>query len=153
VVIAGGIAWYAIGRSSASAEVIPPRVSGGPAIVQAGAHQVPDIPGVTAYVTTGWPQASDNGPAAQALAHSHVTRPVTYSVIPPVGGQHNATWMNCGIYDQPVLNERAVHNMEHGAIWITYLFVNTRAPGCRYGPIPPWGICSVASSEAEGRGS
>ncbi|HET9972943.1 MAG TPA: DUF3105 domain-containing protein [Streptosporangiaceae bacterium] len=28
--------------------------------------------------------------------------------------------MNCGIYDQPVPNERAVHNMEHGAIWITY---------------------------------
>jgi hypothetical protein len=45
---------------------------------------------------------------------------VTYSVIPPVGGQHNATWMNCGIYDQPVPNERAVHNMEHGAVWITY---------------------------------
>jgi len=123
VVIAGGIAWYAIGRSSASAEVIPPGVSGGPAIVQAAAHQVPDtsgIPGVTAYVTTGWPQASHNGPAAQALAHAHVTRPVTYSLTPPVGGQHNATWMNCGIYDQPVPNERAVHNMEHGAIWITY---------------------------------
>jgi len=123
VVIAGGIAWYAIGRSSASAEVIPPGVSGGPAIVQAAAHQVPDtsgILGVTAYVTTGWPQASHNGPAAQALAHAHVTRPVTYSLTPPVGGQHNATWMNCGIYDQPVPNERAVHNMEHGAIWITY---------------------------------
>ena len=123
VVIAGGIAWYAIGRGSASAEVIPPGVSGGPAIAQAAAHQVPDtsgISGVTAYVTTGWPTTSRNGPAAQALAHAHVTRPVTYSVIPPVGGQHNAIWMNCGIYDQPVPSERAVHNMEHGAIWITY---------------------------------
>ena len=28
--------------------------------------------------------------------------------------------MNCGIYDKPVPSERAVHNMEHGAIWITY---------------------------------
>jgi hypothetical protein len=45
---------------------------------------------------------------------------VTYSVTPPVGGQHNATWMNCGIYDKPVPSERAVHNLEHGAIWITY---------------------------------
>ena len=41
-------------------------------------------------------------------------------VIPPVGGPHNATWMNCGIYGQPVPNERAVHNLEHGAVWITY---------------------------------
>jgi len=121
-VIIGGVTWYAVSRGG-SAEVIPPRVGGGAAIVQAAAHQVPDtsgIPGVTEYVTTGWPAASHNGPAAQALAHAHVPGPVTYSVTPPVGGQHNAAWMNCGIYDKPVPNERAVHNMEHGAIWITY---------------------------------
>jgi hypothetical protein len=123
VVIIGGVTWYATSRGSASAEVIPPGVGGGAAIVQAAAHQVPDaagIPGVTGYVTTGWPAASRNGPAGQALAHAHVTRPVTYSVTPPVGGQHNAVWMNCGIYSKPVPNERAVHNMEHGAVWITY---------------------------------
>jgi Protein of unknown function (DUF3105) len=91
--------------------------------VQAPAHQVPDtsgIPGVTEYDTAGWPTTSHNGPASQALAHDHATGPVTYSVTPPVGGPHNAIWMNCGIYDKPVPNERAVHNLEHGAIWITY---------------------------------
>jgi hypothetical protein len=124
-VIIGGVAWYAVGRSSgssATAEVIPPGVTG-QTTVQAAAHQVPNtsgIPGVTEYVTTGWPTASHNGPAALALAHDHVTGPVTYSVTPPVGGPHNATWMNCGIYDQPVPSERAVHNLEHGAVWITY---------------------------------
>jgi hypothetical protein len=41
-------------------------------------------------------------------------------VIPPVGGPHNPTWMNCGIFDTPVPGDRAVHNLEHGAIWITY---------------------------------
>jgi Protein of unknown function (DUF3105) len=122
-VVIGGVAWYAASRnSSASAEVIPPGVSGTPT-AQAAAHQVPNtsgIPGVVEYVTTGWPETSHNGPAAQALAHDHVTAPVTYSASPPVGGQHNATWMNCGIYDKPVPSERAVHNLEHGAVWITY---------------------------------
>jgi hypothetical protein len=116
-VIIGGVAWYAASRSSgasgssgASAEVIPPGVTG-QTTVQAAAHQVPDtsgIPGVTGYVTTGWPTASHNGPAAEALAHDHVTGPVVYSVTPPAGGPHNATWMNCGIYDQPVPSELGV---------------------------------------------
>lgn len=106
-----------------AAEVIPPGVGGGSPIVQAPAHQVPNtsgIRGVTEYVTTGWPTTSHNGPASQALAHDHVTGPVIYSVTPPVGGPHNAVWMNCGIYAKPVPNERAVHNLEHGAVWITY---------------------------------
>ncbi|MHB8451912.1 MAG: DUF3105 domain-containing protein [Mycobacteriales bacterium] len=78
------------------------------------------IQGVVAYDTTGWPTDSNNGPAAKALPHNHVTGPVTYSVTPPVGGDHNGAWMTCGVYDQPVPVERAVHNLEHGAVWITY---------------------------------
>jgi hypothetical protein len=52
--------------------------------------------------------------------HSHVNGPVTYDRTPPAGGAHNAVWLNCGIYDQPVANENAVHSLEHGAVWITY---------------------------------
>jgi hypothetical protein len=111
------------GNSKAGSEVIPPGVSGGTPDVQPAALVMPNtsgIRGVVAYDTTGWPSSSHNGPANRALGHTHVPGPVTYSVIPPVGGNHNPAWMNCGVYDKPVPAERAVHNLEHGAVWITY---------------------------------
>ena len=43
-----------------------------------------------------------------------------YGMDPPAGGNHNAVWLNCGVYDQPQENEHAVHALEHGAVWITY---------------------------------
>lgn len=54
------------------------------------------------------------------LSRDHVTGPVNYPQIPPVGGPHNPVWLNCGIYTAPVPNEHAVHSLEHGAVWITY---------------------------------
>ncbi len=38
----------------------------------------------------------------------------------PVGGPHNSIWLNCGIYDEPVPSENAVHSLEHAAVWVTY---------------------------------
>jgi hypothetical protein len=52
--------------------------------------------------------------------HQHVTGTVHYNRNPPAGGAHNAVWLNCGVYNQPVANENAVHSMEHGSVWITY---------------------------------
>ncbi len=54
------------------------------------------------------------------LSANHVQGTVKYAQTPPVGGDHNPVWLNCGIYDAPVANENAVHDMEHGAVWITY---------------------------------
>lgn len=104
-------------------ETLPASVSDSGTDPQPPALQVANttgIAGVVAYDTAGWPADSHNGPAAQALGHNHVDGRVIYSVVPPVGGDHNAEWMNCGVYDQPVPAERAVHNLEHGAVWITY---------------------------------
>jgi len=54
------------------------------------------------------------------LDSTHVSSRVTYEQEPPVGGAHNAAWLNCGVYDQKQQNENAVHSLEHGAVWITY---------------------------------
>ena len=54
------------------------------------------------------------------VTRNHTTEPVTYAQTPPVGGDHNPTWLNCGVYTEPVRNELAVHAMEHGAVWVTY---------------------------------
>lgn len=112
----------AVSSGGGSSEVIPPALAGA-TTTEPAAVTVPDtsgISGVVAYDTKGWPQTSHNGPANQALGHTHVLGPVQYSVTPPAGGDHNGTWMTCGVYDKPVPNEHAVHNLEHGAVWITY---------------------------------
>ena len=54
------------------------------------------------------------------LSRNHVETPVTYPQTPPVGGDHSPVWLNCGIYSTPVPNENAVHDLEHGAVWVTY---------------------------------
>jgi len=54
------------------------------------------------------------------LTANHVTTPVDYPQNPPVGGDHAAVWLNCGVYSQPVPNENAVHALEHGAVWVAY---------------------------------
>ena len=77
-----------------------------------------DIKGVVAYNTGDYP--GPGTPGADALAHDHVDGPVAYAVTPPVGGPHNPVWMNAGVYTKPIPSERAVHNLEHGAVWITY---------------------------------
>lgn len=54
------------------------------------------------------------------LPRGHVDGVVAYAEVPPVGGDHSPVWQNCGFYEEPVGNERAVHSLEHGAVWITY---------------------------------
>lgn len=39
---------------------------------------------------------------------------------PPAGGVHHDTWLNCGVYREPVDAAKANHSLEHGAVWVTY---------------------------------
>lgn len=78
----------------------------------------------TAFEPT--PEPSDGGiDGVQTfgdLTREHTTDDVSYPQGPPVGGDHNPTWMDCTgtVYDEPVRNENAVHSMEHGAVRVTY---------------------------------
>lgn len=40
--------------------------------------------------------------------------------LPPAGGVHHPTWLNCGVYRDPVDLEHAIHSLEHGAVWLAY---------------------------------
>ena len=104
------------------ARSIPPApVTAGPLKVEPQPTVVPDdsgIPGVVAWDTRGWP--GDRQPVPGALPYDHHEGPIRYAVLPPAGGDHNPRWVNCGVYDQPIPPEKAVHAHEHGAVWITY---------------------------------
>lgn len=56
----------------------------------------------------------------EVTSSEHVKGTIDYPQDPPIGGPHNPVWQNCGFYNEPVPKERAVHSMEHGAVWITY---------------------------------
>jgi len=85
--------------------------------------------GVTAIVLSQSGKSSNSASGSASLtgvqtftglSRNHVTTKVKYAQNPPVGGDHNPVWLNCGIYTSPVPNENAVHDLEHGAVWITY---------------------------------
>jgi len=108
------------GAATTAAQVMPSTPTG-KVTTEQPAQRVADtsgIPGVLAWNTQGWPGDGASHPGA--LSHDHVDGPVRYSVTPPVGGPHSGTWMNAGVYDKPIPSERALHNIEHGALWITY---------------------------------
>ncbi|GAB3245489.1 DUF3105 domain-containing protein [Arthrobacter pigmenti] len=54
------------------------------------------------------------------LSRTHVQKAVDYEQLPAVGGDHSPVWTNCGTYTSPVNEQRAVHSLEHGAVWLTY---------------------------------
>ncbi len=50
----------------------------------------------------------------------HSEDDIRYPQNPPAGGNHASIWLACGVYDVPVREENAVHDLEHGTVWITY---------------------------------
>jgi Protein of unknown function (DUF3105) len=78
-------------------------------------------------------QSQDVGPADEGIdgveairvyysvpAHVGLEDDVPYDRHPPAGGMHAPIWWNCGFYDTPVRDENAVHDLEHGVVWLAY---------------------------------
>jgi hypothetical protein len=85
-------------------------------------------PGVGTATTASGPTTTGT-PAPEGIegvvlepagSRDHVEGDVAYPKLPPSGGPHNAAWLNCGFYDQPMPEEHVVHSLEHGAVWIAY---------------------------------
>lgn len=70
---------------------------------------------------SGLSASADEGVAYYDVAsRKHVEGSIRYEHHPPVGGDHAPAWQNCGFYRNVVPTERAVHSMEHGAVWVTF---------------------------------
>ena len=52
----------------------------------------------------------------------HKNGVISYTESPPFGGPHAPVWADCTgtVYPDQIANENAVHDLEHGAVWITY---------------------------------
>jgi hypothetical protein len=79
--------------------------------------QAEKIPGIMVY---GDPKSANYD--ANVANRNHIEGSLKYDQSPPVGGNHNPTWMNCmgTVYTSQIANENAVHSLEHGTVWITY---------------------------------
>lgn len=53
---------------------------------------------------------------------NHENGVIKYDDSPPFGGPHAPIWADCTgtVYPEQIASENAVHDLEHGAVWITY---------------------------------
>ena len=93
-------------------------------VVIVGQANKPDPAAITVDGVQTWTlEAGNHVDAADGVDPANpptVDYEADYDMNPPAGGNHWAGWLNCGIYTEPQQNERAVHALEHGAIWVTY---------------------------------
>lgn len=89
--------------------LILPSISGGALRNNTSPTGVPQGPG-TVFNDMG----RNHIPQAQRAASN------AYNSVPPTSGNHWPVWERCGARDEPVPNEKQVHNLEHGFVIIQY---------------------------------
>ena len=102
VVLVGGLAGCGGDDDDAGAATVP-------TVTVTAQGTDPRIQGVQLYVVGKY-------------THVDVGSTVDYVNRPPVGGTHwyPPGWVTCGFYDAAVPDEGAVHDLEHGVVWVAY---------------------------------
>ena len=83
-------------------------IVGGIVLLSVRKPQATTLPGKE-YPIVGREHIEENSP-----------RPTNYNSNPPSSGSHFGTPANWGIYTSALPDQRVIHNMEHGGIWISY---------------------------------
>jgi hypothetical protein len=91
VLLAVGVIGYAVNQNRSKADYANPD----------------KIPGITHKVFTGG---------------DHKAGVIAYTESPPFGGPHSPIWADCTgtVYPSQIASENAVHDLEHGAVWVAY---------------------------------
>lgn len=110
------------GSSNGGADSSPGGVAGEPTAA-AGETSLGGAAGGDGNLGAGGAGACKIAVAEQALAPgNHVTlcSDVTYATNPPSSGNHYGVWADFGVYDFALPRGFWVHNLEHGAVVVTY---------------------------------
>ncbi len=91
-----------------------------PTISTMAESTTPLLPPEVSGETDSAPEGIEGVVVVPVTSGEHVRHDVDYPTAPPAGGPHLGIWQNCGYYTVPVLDELAVHALEHGAVWVTY---------------------------------
>ena len=95
-------------------------VSACSASIRAGKDDGPTLTGGASEVIGDADEGVAGVQEIRVAENDHTSASVDYTLRPPAGGAHNPEWWNCGFYDEPVVDESAVHDLEHGAVWLAY---------------------------------
>ncbi|CAN5297831.1 hypothetical protein BH24ACT19_BH24ACT19_22260 [soil metagenome] len=115
------------GEAETSSEITGEETSGERTLVPAEATVSPEedtaMPASGREEDPAQPPPEDPPEGVQtfpATSNGNFEGPLSYEQDPPTNGDHSPGWQKCGFYSSPIENERAVHSMDHGAVWITY---------------------------------
>lgn len=79
--------------------------------------------GIFLLAQTAGPEGEDFSVAYSIQGRDHIADGAThppYNSNPPSSGSHYTTTARGGFYEESLPDERVIHNLEHGDVWIAY---------------------------------
>lgn len=79
--------------------------------------------GIFLLAQTAGPEGEDFSVTHSIQGRDHIANGAThppYNSNPPSSGSHYTSTARGGFYEEPLPDERVIHNLEHGDVWIAY---------------------------------